>query len=623
MVKQYLTIVFFMLLSGMIFGQFDSSNPSGFQQQFVQQQVDPFRDSISIQYFYLTQPDSILIFSDTSLSRFTHAYDPSRLRNDEYFNLGNTGSASRSILFNKEIRMGTDYGFHPYDIYRLSSRGFRFYKVNRPFFDFSFSPVGGQQNFVIKTDFARSFSDGMNLSVNYDRINQEGFYQSQQVLHTNFGLGVWYEAPQGNRSVFITLKNEINTEEHNGGIIDRTEFLNPFAGERMSINVNNDGATSRYQHRSLEVHHYYNFIDSTAQEKGLSLISTLRLGFGYYKYSDDDVASEEAYYGIFFQDSRGVRNYQGYTQINTSHHLQGRILSNLNASVGLDYTFHRLDQEAEILNRNDIFVNGKIDLPLSNRIVLNGNAKLGLGSATGDFLIEGMSSISLSKSINLDASIQLYRNRHPITANHLAINGSEFWNNELAKPFGTNVQGKLTFPWLNLKVGVSQLIENNTLYYGISSTPLISDVAFTATGVNASFDFKLWKFNFNNFIAGQIFNNNLYNLPEYYAKSNVYLEGDIFKRNMKIRLGAEGRLIGPHNQIQYNPLIGEFYQAFNQEELYPFFDFYILARIKQFRFFVRFENAGNFFNNDVYFQIGNYPQFDQKIRLGIKWRLYD
>ena len=92
---------------------------------------------------------------------------------------------------------------------------------------------------------------------------------------------------------------------------------------------------------------------------------------------------------------------------------------------------------------------------------------------------------------------------------------------------------------------------------------------------------------------------------------------------MDLRLGAEGRIIGPHQRINFNPLLSVFYSGVEEEELYPLVDGYLAARIGQFRFFVRFENLGSYINDRIYFQIGDYPQFDRKIRLGIKWQLYD
>lgn len=620
--RHLIVIELLLLCNFQLSAQFDTNNSTAFTQS-KQVEIDPFADTTRIEFFYLSNLDTIYSFNDTTLSRWTHAYDPSRIRDAEYFNLGNNGSAARPIIFEKPVVMGTDYGYHVYDIYRLSNRGFKYYKVNRPFFDFTFTPVGGQQNFVIKSDFARNFSDGMSLSINYDRINQEGFYQSQQVLHTNFGLGIWYQDPRDKRSIFFTFKNEINTEDQNGGVSNRNDFANPFSDERMSIDVVNTGASTRFQHRTYELQHIYHFQDSISRAKDLSLHSTLSLTSGYYKYFDENVGGDQDYYGNFYRDSRGIRNFQGYTRVFMAHDLTGNIIKSLNASLGIEYTYHRLNLESDIINRNDIFINSKIGLPISDKILLNGQAKIGLGSATGDFLMKGDTRFSIGNSIQLSSEINIYRNRHPISANHLTLNGSRFWKNNLDKPFGTQISGKLSFPFFNMKIGVSQLIENNTLYYNTESTPVLFEDVYTSSVLDLSFDFKLWKFNFNNYVAGQAFSNNLFHLPEYYGKSNVYWQTDLFKNNMKLRLGMEGRLIGPHGRIEYNPLLSEFYQSEGEEEIYPLVDFYLLAKVSQFRFFVRMENTGTFLSDQVYYQIGDYPQFDRKIRLGIKWQLYD
>jgi hypothetical protein len=555
--------------------------------------------------------------------RFSHAYDPTRSSNAEFFNLGNTGSAATPIIYEKTIFMGTDYGYHSYDPYRLSTRGFKFYETNRPFFDFTFTPVGGQQNFVIKTDFARPFADGMSLSLNYDRINQEGFYQSQDVLHTNFGLGIRYQSPNNQRNIFFLFKNEIFTENHNGGINERSDFSDAFSDERMSLAIKMSGGATRFQHRSYELFHMYKLKDSLDQNLGIQLESNLKLSSGYYKYADESVSNEIEFYGEFYVDSRGLRNYLRFTRINTEHVLVGNILKGLKGKIGIDYTHHRIDLEAEIQSKNDIFLLGQLDIPLSKSLDLNASSRIGLGSATGDFLISGTSNITLPKELVLQANISFYRNRHPLVGSVLYLNETLLWNNSLTKPFGSLIKAMIKFPFLKAQFGVKQSIENNTLFWNTSAQPeLFSDV-YSATVADLSFSFKLWKFNFDNYFAGQVFSENLFHLPGYYSKNQVYWESSLFKRKMLLRIGAEGRLIGPHDRIDYNPVTATFYQSEGQEDIYPFADAYIMAKVNEFRFFIRYENLNSHFDNRIFYQIGDYPQFDRKVRLGIKWQLAD
>ena len=608
-----------------VIAQFDTNNSAASARQAMQENEGPELDSISVHYFFLSDIYDRHEYSDTSISLFSHAVDPSRNQNTEYFNLGNAGSAAYPIIYNKEIIAGTNYGYQIYDIYRLSKRRFRYYEVNRPFFDFMFSPVSGQQNFILRTDFARSFSDGVSLSLNYDRINQEGFYTSQDVIHTNFGLGFWYHHPNGKRDLFVTFKNEVNTENHNGGVVSREAFSDAFADERMSIGVNISSAATRFQHRSYEILHIHRFQDTLSKNIGWALKSTLDLNTGYYKYADESVSQDQSYYGEFYVDDRGIRNFLGYTRIHTSHHLIGTIFKGFNGNVGIDFTHHALDQDVRSGSRNDIFLEGALNLPLSNSINVVSSVKAGLGSSTGEFIVNGKSSIALPSKIKVEIDASFYRNRHPLIARSLYVSGENIWENTLSRPFGSYLKSKLKFPLLDLSIGYRQSVENNTLFWDSSSRPIIYDGVYTSSVIDLEFSLKAWNFQLHNYFAGQVFSINLFNLPKYYGKSQLFWQGKLFRDNMELRLGIEGRLIGPHNRINYNPLIAVFYAGdpLDREEIYPHADAFLVARIKQFRFFLRFENLGSLINDKIYFQIGDYPQYDRKIRLGIKWHLYD
>ncbi len=580
-------------------------------------------DTTILEYFHLTDIKKKYVVSDTGLNRFFHEFDPTKSRNEEYFNLGNTGSAATPIIYNKNIVMGTDYGYHTYDPYNLNILNFKYYHVNRPYFDFKFTPVGGQENFVIKADFARSFSDGVKLSINYNRINQVGFYDSQDVKHTNFGAGIWYQHPKKKQELFFTFINAVNTENHNGGINNENDLYGQFSSDRMSIATNINSAATRFQHRRYDVRHIYRLQDSLGNNMGWEVHSSLSLKNGYYKFADDMVSSEQSYYENFYQDNRGIRQYLGYTEWQTEHELKGNLISDLQGSVGISFTHRRINLEAQNLTKNDLFLLANLNLPLFDKLQLDAITMIGLGSSSGDLLISGQTNLNLLKGTDLYLKFDFYRNRHPLLANSLFINENPIWENNFPKPFGTKIQGNVELPWLDANIGIQQVVENNSLYWTEDVLPAISSDIFTATKLNASFTLSLWNFYLNNYVAGQVFSTNLYNLPKYYTKHNLYWTGKLFQERMELKIGLDGRLIGDHNMINFNPVLSIFHQSEGQSDVYPFANVYLTAKIQNFRFFLRYENIGSHMNNQVYFQIGQYPQYDRKIRLGISWQFLD
>lgn len=581
-------------------------------------------DTTIFDYFFLDNPDKKFEAFDTTLGNFFQIYDPSRKRWRDYFNLGNSGSAAFPIIYEKRLQMGTDYGYHSYDVYKMDPHTFRFYDVTRPLMDFYFTPVGGRQNFIIKSDFARPFSDGIQFSLNYDRINQEGFYASQDIKHTNFGLGIWYSDPTNKRDLYVTFINSVQTEDHNGGIVDRSSLFEPFARRRIGIPTEIMDASTRFQHRNIYAKYIHRFQDTLQQNTGVEIESLVDMGIGYYKFSHPSAAGYPNFYNDFLIEPRGIRNFLQYTRLRTAHRIIGMLKSGLAGKVGIDFTHHNLDMEGIEPVRNDIFITGQATLRAFKILDIMVDAQVGVGSATGDFSINGLTTIQAAKNTSLNAQMTLYRNRHPLTAQYLFINRINVWENDLPKPFGTLLRGSLQLPVLNAIFSAEQTIENNTLFYNEEAIPEINNGLYTATVFDFYFDFSIFNFHFENYLVAQYFSTNLYHLPNYYTKHQWYWQSDLFKRNLQLRIGTEVRIIGPYNGLEFNPLISEFYAGSRGSDGFvPMFDAFVSFKVQKFRFFFRFENLGDMLDERVYYFIGNYPQFDQRMRVGLSWRFFD
>ena len=73
----------------------------------------------------------------------------------------------------------------------------------------------------------------------------------------------------------------------------------------------------------------------------------------------------------------------------------------------------------------------------------------------------------------------------------------------------------------------------------------------------------------------------------------------------------------------YNPILGEFYIQ-NKEEFggYPLLDFFINARIKQTRIYLKAEHFNSAFSGYNYYAAPGYPYRDFVIRFGLVWNFF-
>jgi hypothetical protein len=74
----------------------------------------------------------------------------------------------------------------------------------------------------------------------------------------------------------------------------------------------------------------------------------------------------------------------------------------------------------------------------------------------------------------------------------------------------------------------------------------------------------------------------------------------------------------------YNPVVGEFFvQNTKQIGNYATFDFFVNARIRQTRFYLKAEHFNSSFSNNDYYSAPNNPYRDFVIRFGLVWNWFE
>ena len=113
------------------------------------------------------------------------------------------------------------------------------------------------------------------------------------------------------------------------------------------------------------------------------------------------------------------------------------------------------------------------------------------------------------------------------------------------------------------------------------------------------------------------------NLPELVTRNSLYFSSDVFKKAMFIQTGVTFKYFTAYHMDAYNPLLGEFYIQ-NNEELggYPLIDFFINAKVRQTRIYLKAEHLNSIFSAPNYYSAPNYPYRDFVIRFGLVWNFF-
>ena len=92
---------------------------------------------------------------------------------------------------------------------------------------------------------------------------------------------------------------------------------------------------------------------------------------------------------------------------------------------------------------------------------------------------------------------------------------------------------------------------------------------------------------------------------------------------MYIQTGVTFKYFTSYNMNAYHPLLGEFYVQ-NEEEFggFPLLDFFINARVKQTRIYLKAEHFNSLFSEPIYYAAPDYPYRDFVIRFGLVWNFF-
>ena len=92
---------------------------------------------------------------------------------------------------------------------------------------------------------------------------------------------------------------------------------------------------------------------------------------------------------------------------------------------------------------------------------------------------------------------------------------------------------------------------------------------------------------------------------------------------MLLQTGVTFQYFSKYYANDYNPLLGEFYVQ-NETKIggFPMFDFFVNARVKQTRIFLKAEHFNSPWTGYDFYSAPNYPYRDFMVRFGLVWNFF-
>ncbi|MEI6946035.1 putative porin [Paraflavisolibacter sp. H34] len=619
------------------------------------QRRSQFEDSITITYRYIDSTRSYAF--DSSLSDFTQRFPLPAT----HVYLGNTGSATRSLLFSPMAKAGWDPGFHAFDAYKWKLENLRFYNTTRPYTELGYFLASKSQQ-LIEILHTQNLKPYWNAAFNYRLINSPGYFANQKTNHNNYLLNSWYQSPNKRyNNYFVFLANSLQAGE-SGGIRRDQDYLNlPGYEDRFIVPTkiggvpepgrdffsNNISTGNRYKESTVLMRQQYDLgrKDSLVTDTVVVPLFYPRLRFEhtfkfnrydyhFFDYSNPDSAYYATNYGyippaddsISFRDHwREINNDFSIYQFPDAKNLHQFIKVGLETQL-LNGTFdstsdnlYNIIGHGEYRNRSR---NQKWDIEAFGRLFL-------AGSSLGDYHAYVSLQSLLGRKIG---TLQLGFENVNRTPPYLYNRNSSFYLDDPTKSFSkentVHFFGATQIPALKLKLGADYFLMTNYLYLTEFRKLQQERALFNVLRLNASKVMKLgryWNWYADVWVQQKAGSVQL-NIPFVYTRQRLVFEGRFF-RNLFLATGAEVRYHTPYKADNYSPVLGQFFfqdavTINNRPDVAAFMHF----RIRTFKAYLRAENLNSLQITDggPKFNYNNLAAPDYllpglMIRFGISW----
>ncbi len=625
------------------------------------QRRDNNEDSITI--FYRMYDSSRVIRIDSTIGDFTKRFP---IPNNHVY-LGSLGAATKSLVFDPQLKAGFDPGIHAYDVYKYTVANTRIFQTTRPYSELDYF-LGSRSEQLIKILHTQNIRPYWNAAFEFRFANSPGNFKNNSASHSNMRFTSAYTSKKRRYSNFLIYLSNNQSAAQNGGIQNESYILSDnraYMQQRFTIPTwlggdadfrTNFFATNvttglKLKEKTFVFRQNYdigqqdsviNAVDSTVSYlfyPRLRLQHNLKLTLQDYLFQDPLAKPTSPYLETVYIDHFGLTN------IDSTFYSRDRWrdISNefaillypqkdnqeqfLKMGAGLQLLQGRFDSTT-IQNYQNTFLFGEYRNRTKNRkwdINVSGKLFM-LGFNGGDY----EASVSLLTQLGSNAGSLLLSfmnsNREPGFIYHGA---SDFvGENEIAlkKENWTRISGQYILPLLNVRLNGNYYMVTNYTHFKNYGERAQEGSLIPILHLAAEKDFKFGRF--FHLYSGfhiQTEGSNVINLPLVYSQNRLAFEGQFFK-NLTLSSGIEVRYYSPYTMDHFNPFNGTFFPQ-NAEKISnrPDLAAYLNFRIRSFRLYSRVENLNTVDPGRGFRFVSNnyaaplYPMPGLFMRAGVFW----
>ena len=593
-------------------------------------------------------------FVDTSLT-LKKEYEVNYLRKDNFglLPLNNDGQAYNILdygltKFNPFPEMGFKGKHYAY----VEAEDVNYYNVATPYTDLMYRSVIGQGQ-MLDALITLNTSKNLNIAVGYKGLRSLGKYINQLSSNGIFRFVTSYNTTDKRYMLRLHFTGQDFSNNENGGITDTSLFE---SGEAPYTQRERLDVYSRDAKSVLKGNRY--FIDHTFRlnkDNPNSIVFHHQFNFEnkFFEYSQPTYVPR---YGESYSTS--IKNK---TRYNRMYNMIGAAYSN--KTIGT-VEFYLEDFKYNYFYNSIILgADGNVETPnsLNDRINTYG-ARYTYQKDKWKGSILFSNSITNQSLANIDASARYtfdeknsvsarYQNMNKLPDNNYNLYQSNYKNYNWPRRVGDDILGNFKNEKINnfefeaktklLTASVQYTILKDHLYFdgdimkGLPTPTISIDTLYVSPkqnsstinylSVKASREFKFGKLALDNTFLYQNVQQtgNVLNVPAFVTRNTLYYSDKVFKNALFFQTGVTFQYFTKYYANDYSGIVGEFYTQDDKKiGNFPLFDFFINAKIQEFRLFIKAEHLNSAFSGYNYYATPNQPYKDFTLRFGVIWDFF-
>jgi hypothetical protein len=584
--------------------------------------------------------DTTYSLPDSTLGYFQRM-SPNEKTGYKYQDLGNIGTAARSIDFEAPESAGIQFGFDAFELYRLKKEEVKYYNTRSPYTRMEYQQTnrgGAYLDFV----HSQNVTKDLNLTLDVNRtasskqINPGTNREERSLNGWNVIFSTNYVSKNKKYNAVAHL-NHFNFQQiEQGGILyDRDQFYFPIDSvtlfsDRISNAKSRTFKNTLYSYQQLKL------------ANGFDAFHQLELRNDSFGFIDGNVASnsDPNFYNfipvrldtiswrsrnIVAQNTFGLKGYyKGFlANVYAKHRF---VTSNFRDSTTLSY-------DDNIYKVNEFLIGGGIKASLRDSLfVLNVTTEINVNQ--GGFLLNGNLSF---KNFRLGAAIAS-------TLPNLIFQRFQLpnyaWNNKFLNQNTTELSGSynLNINRFQLRPYAKYQLIDNYLYFGENALPTqqtSGTLSILSLGLQGSFN--LGNFYFDNNLKVNASSSSVFPIPTVENNFLVYFKFN-YAKALDLQVGLDNFYKSSYNAPAYNPIIQQFYlQNSTAVWGYNLTDAFVSFMVRKVKLSLKFGhvNAGIFPRVNVLDRDANaktakaliltpdYPALRRSFNIHVLWPLFD